>query len=438
LLIEQKIADARLWTESLRLHTTHLGDRTQLADRLDETLEELNVALEELTEQREELIESQLAVEAERRHYKDLFDSAPSPFFITDGFGVIGEANRAAAEMLGISAQDLAGKSLIMYVTNRKPFLAALQRLKKEPEARGIEIHLHGRGSDRSLVECEADIVSEPDANGGARRLRWILHDVSDQRRIAATIQRNLRLEQETAARLRDLGEMKDSFLAAVSHELRTPLTVLIGVAETLQSHVEIEPEDRADLVGRLVDRAHGLDGLLQDLLDLQRLKTLSLEAVRRPTDLQALAQEIVRETPHNSREIHLDAQRIVADVEGATVGRILSNLITNAVKHSPEHGKIWVHIAAEKRTGVTLSVADQGPGVPERSKERIFGMFERSGELTDPTPGLGIGLSLVAGFVAMHGGRVWVEKRRGGGASFRVFLPAAVRSVDSLETTSS
>jgi signal transduction histidine kinase len=114
-----------------------------------------------------------------------------------------------------------------------------------------------------------------------------------------------------------------------------------------------------------------------------------------------------------------------VADVDAAKVERILENLVANAVRHTPRGTEIRVRVESVD-AGVLLAVDDRGPGVPEEDREAIFGVFNRGDAAAAASaPGAGIGLSLVAQFVALHDGRVWVEDNPGGGASFCVLLPS-------------
>jgi signal transduction histidine kinase len=112
--------------------------------------------------------------------------------------------------------------------------------------------------------------------------------------------------------------------------------------------------------------------------------------------------------------------------LDAAKVERIVENLVANAVRHTPEGSSLWVRVQRSD-DGVTIVVEDEGPGVPPDLREAVFEPF-RQGPAKESvhSPGVGVGLSLVARFAELHGGRAWVEERPGGGASFRVFLPAA------------
>jgi signal transduction histidine kinase len=115
-------------------------------------------------------------------------------------------------------------------------------------------------------------------------------------------------------------------------------------------------------------------------------------------------------------------------DVDAAKIERIVENLLTNAAKHTPDDGTIWLRVE-DRPDGVLIAVEDDGHGVPEALRSSIFEPFRQGPGAKSHAPGTGIGLSLVARFAELHDGRAWVEDRPDGGASFRVFLPR--RDVD-------
>jgi signal transduction histidine kinase len=120
---------------------------------------------------------------------------------------------------------------------------------------------------------------------------------------------------------------------------------------------------------------------------------------------------------------VEIDAGPVLALVEAPKIERVVENLVANAVKHTPAGVRVWVRLT-DLGDEVLIEVEDDGPGVPMPLRSEIFQAF-RQGEGQDvASPGTGIGLALVAGFTRLHGGRVEVTDRPGGGASFRVFLP--------------
>jgi signal transduction histidine kinase len=247
--------------------------------------------------------------------------------------------------------------------------------------------------------------------------------------RSRAEIERALTSEREASKRLQSLDEIKDTFLQAVSHDLRTPLTAVMGIALTLdREDLYLSVDERRDLNRRLAANARKLDRLLSNLLDVERLLRGVMEASREPTDVSALVCRVLGEIDIRGMEgIEVDIPPLVADIDGPKVERMVENLVVNAIRHTPDGTAIWVRVETRDED-VLLIVEDAGPGVPEDLKEAIFEPF-RQGPGKHPSPGAGIGLSLVARFAELHGGRAWVENREGGGASFRVFLPCSVQA---------
>lgn len=233
------------------------------------------------------------------------------------------------------------------------------------------------------------------------------------------------RQEHATAVRLRALNDLKDTLLHAVSHDLKGPMTAILGSAGMLRRADELglPPDDRASLVAAIEGGGNRLLRLVTDLLDLDRIDRGVLEPDRRLVDVADLVERVVAEVSAElETEIDRDLTPLTISVDGAKVERIVDNLVRNAFKHTPLGTR--VHVAVRREAdGALLVVEDEGPGVPDGLKRVIFEPFAQ-GEAGDRAGGVGIGLSLVARFARLHGGRAWVEDRPGGGASFRVFLP--------------
>jgi PAS domain S-box-containing protein len=261
------------------------------------------------------------------------------------------------------------------------------------------------------------------DEQGEPLFLQGVLYDVTERKLAEQTLRESERRERDAAERLRALDEMKNTFLAAVSHELRSPLTSILGLSLTLEQ-TRLPEEDQADLLGRLATNARKLDRLLKDLLDIDRLNRGIVTPNYRATDIGALVRRTVESLDLlGERPILVEAEPVTIEVDPAKVERIVENLLANAARHTGPDTDIWVRVWAEP-DGAVIAVEDDGPGVPTDLQDAIFEPF-RQGPTTSPhSPGTGIGLSLVAMFAELHGGRAWVQDREGGGASFRVFLP--------------
>ncbi|HSJ51860.1 MAG TPA: ATP-binding protein [Actinomycetota bacterium] len=297
---------------------------------------------------------------------------------------------------------------------------------KQAQDAEGVfdaEYRMVGKDGRQVWVHDRAVLIR--DDEGRPRLWQGVWIDVTDAER-TRDLEGELIAERKQAAELRAIDQAQNTFLAAVSHDLRTPLAAILGLATTLEQH-SLEPDETKDLAARISANARRLDRMVTDLLDLDRLSRGVLEPVLWPEDLGALVARMVEESDLAGRIVAVQSDRVVAEVDAAKVERIVENLLANAARHTPPDAHIWISVAADDG-GVLLTVEDDGPGVPEAERAAVFEPFRRSATAM-PTRGAGIGLALVARFAQLHGGRAWVQERTGGGASFRVWLPASPRT---------
>lgn len=239
--------------------------------------------------------------------------------------------------------------------------------------------------------------------------------------------------QQEALARLRDLDALKTGFLGTASHELRTPVTAISGFATLLtDSWDRFDDEQRRHFVERIGANARSLGAVVQDLLDFSLLDRGTIVLSLAEVQLSDTARDVVDRlapifTEHEISLETLPCAPISADVNG--IERVISNLLTNAVKFSPAGTTVTVSVgpSAHERYATELSVTDQGPGIPADERAHVFTRFYRgSGEGVLRTRGVGIGLSVVAEIVGLLGGAVEVTEAPGGGARFTLRFPAA------------
>jgi signal transduction histidine kinase len=266
-------------------------------------------------------------------------------------------------------------------------------------------------------------IASGPHARFSERELQ-LTRGIADITSLALGNAARFTEQRVMSEHLRRVDEMKNTFLQAVSHDLRTPLTSVLGMALTLQQRGEqLSAAEHRDLLDRLADNARKLHRILSDLLDVERLQRGVVTPNLQEIDLGALVRQVVSEVEVGSRSVRMEVDSVRAVVDPAKVERIVENLLVNAARHTPPDSTVWVRAEANP-DGAVIVVEDDGPGVPEDAREIIFEPFQQGSIARDPSPGSGVGLSLVARLAELHGGRAWVETRAGGGASFRVFLP--------------
>ncbi|HEY7478556.1 MAG TPA: ATP-binding protein [Actinomycetota bacterium] len=308
--------------------------------------------------------------------------------------------------------------------------LVACRRAVDEGVDARVEYRVLGPGGG---VVWLRDLIHVVRGSQGPRQLRGLMVDITERKNAEQALRESerqysdaFRREREAAHRLRALDDMKNTFLEAVSHDLRTPLTSILGSALTLeQTELELPRDDALDLVHRIAANARKLERLLGDLLDLDRLQRGIVSPQRRTVNLAELIEQGVADTENpRGRAIHVEVEPIEVSVDAAKVERIIENLVSNAIRHTPPEASVWVS-AAGQDGGVLLVVEDDGSGIPDDLKTEVFEPFRQApGSAVEHSPGVGVGLSLVKRFAELHGGRAWVEDRAGGGASFRVFLP--------------
>jgi signal transduction histidine kinase len=261
------------------------------------------------------------------------------------------------------------------------------------------------------------------DQNGRPFVLQGVMYDISERKRSEQKL-------EEVLEKLRAMDRLKNTLLHTLSHDLQNPLTVIHGAASTLERlDDQLSTDERRTLLRSLAVRTQSLRTLLTDLLDLDRLDRGIIEPRRSPVDLPAMVRRLVASSDALAgRSVEIQTEPVTIAVDLAKVERMVENLLANVARHT-EDARVWIRVAPQDG-GALISVDDEGAGVPDDLKEKIFVPFSRGPEAAD-LPGSGIGLSLVARFAELHGGRAWVEDRPGRGASFRVFLPDAPDSSD-------
>jgi PAS domain S-box-containing protein len=307
-----------------------------------------------------------------------------------------------------------------LHPDDRDRVLAEDARVDATGEPFRIEYRTLHKDGHPIWVRDEADLVHDDDGTP----LFWqgIVVDITESKRA-------LEREREVTQRLRALDTMKNTFLDAVSHELRTPLAAIVGIGITLEQKGDsLATQDRNDLYTRLVVNARKLNRLLDDLLDLDRLTHGIVTPKRRPTDVAALAKRIAEDWGLLSdRQPQVVAEPVTVSIDPAKVERIVENLLSNAARHTPQETPVWVRVERSPNgDGVLLAVEDAGAGIPEELRDSVFEPFRQGPDAPPYAPGVGIGLTLVARFAELHGGKAWVEERPGGGSSFRVLIPEA------------
>jgi two-component system sensor histidine kinase KdpD len=243
---------------------------------------------------------------------------------------------------------------------------------------------------------------------------------------IGSAIERAQLAEEARQSRLRvETEQLRNSLLSSVSHDLRTPLTVVTGAAAALLD--EDAPKDsdqRRELLETIHEEGQRLNRLVRNLLDMTRLEAGALRVNKEPQPIEEVIGAALNRTEDrlHGRKVttHVPEDLPLVPLDAVLIEQVLINLIENATKYTPPETPIEV-TALARGGDIEVEVADCGPGVPPQDAERVFEKFYRGRE---GAGGVGLGLTICRGIVSAHGGRVWIEPRAGGGASFRFTLP--------------
>lgn len=238
-------------------------------------------------------------------------------------------------------------------------------------------------------------------------------------------------LIRRTVARERELAERKGNLVAAVSHEMRTPVASIRLLAENLLTGAADSEERRRSHLERLGEQSERLSTLVENVLRYARREAGKEEGCGKELHVAELVGEVLRSHETWAEERGVALEQEVKEFARAprgdreALGHALANLIDNALKHSPGGGVVRCGAGMEGADRWWLWVEDQGPGVAEEEREKIFEAFYRVGsELRRETTGTGLGLALVKQVAEQHGGEVSCREASGGGGRFELILP--------------
>lgn len=358
--------------------------------------------------------------------YRDLFERALEPYLLTDAAGVIRVANARALQLFATTRDDVEGSSMAAFLHPDER--AALQG-QLERAATGSGIHAWEVRLAPGATEPRVLASAEPFTGGGnGIELRWVLWDAMPLELVRSRLRRLLEDSQDDAAMLRALAEWQASVLGSAAQDMRTPLSV---ISSTIDSLLEdgtsmADPAARA-LLGRASDQVMKLRRLLPTLLQLGRLQLEDGGTDRQEVAMGVLVDESLHDLGPLDREVTYQFEVDTLRADPVQLARVLVELVTHATEHGPPGARLSIGTHA-RGVDVELFLDVDGYEVPPDAREVMFSPFLGTGRSGgEEADGDTLGLSLVAVFARMHGGRAWVQDAPRGGASFRVLLSNAL-----------
>jgi signal transduction histidine kinase len=229
-------------------------------------------------------------------------------------------------------------------------------------------------------------------------------------------------------AERRVLEQRKDEFISMASHELRTPLTCLHGYTQLLQRQLAGSDHPYALRALAIMEtQTRQLSRLIADLLDLSKIQAGKLTFTEETVNMDTLVHEVVEQIQLTSTQHQITVEGNISGIiigDRERLGQVFNNLLTNALKYSPESERVIIHLTSTARY-LTVSVQDFGIGIPTTEQKKIFDRFYRvAGRHRQTTAGLGIGLTVAHQIIEHYGGKLWVESVEGQGSTFSFSLP--------------
>ena len=428
-----KVEEFTAQLEELRRHVEKLRCDTGLPSRM---FGDLLAAVDGLRQAQEQFAESHSVVEQERRRYHQLFQFAPDAYLFTDLAGILREANRSAARLLGAEPQFMAGKALVSFVAleDRPRVRAELGRWQSEPTPKRLEVRLQPRQGSPFDAEITLSV-----ARGGpqdtAIGFRWLVRDISAQRQLTE----ELRVREEAARREAEASEARARHVqklesigvlaGGIAHDFNNLLHVVLANADLarVQLPQDAPARDHVDEVIRATQRAAELTRQLLAYSGRGTVEVRRLDLSQEVREMATLLRTAISKQATLDWELHAHLPSVTADP--TQIRQIVMNLITNASDALGEGtGTISLRtgLADPREDGVPpgshvfLEVADTGAGMNSETLERIFDPF-----FSTKFAGRGLGLAAVMGIVERHNGRIRIRTAPGEGTTFRIFLPA-------------
>ncbi len=367
-----------------------------------------------LRQAHQELRQAHVALQEREHRYRSLTEEASDAILVSQADGQFVEVNARACELLGYTRAELQRASPVLLFAGKPPLSqdAAFAQLQDGSVMR-FEAVLVRKDGSVFPAEISLRLIS-------GTLIQAIVRDVSERHRYEAEL-------LEAKERAEQMSRLKSAFLANMSHEIRTPLTSILGFAELLA----VREGDAHQFAGLIQRNGERLMDTLNSVLDLAQIESGSLHLRREAVDAAARTREAVLMLTPLARERGLylltdvPEDAVVLPLDPAALDRVLTNLISNALKFT-ERGGVTVRVARGEDE-VVLEVTDTGIGIDPDFLPHLFDEFEQESQgFRRSHEGVGLGLTITHRLVELLGGRIEVRSEKGRGSTFTVAFPAS------------
>jgi PAS domain S-box-containing protein len=365
-----------------------------------------------------------------REQLAAIVESSDDAIISADLSGSITSWNAGAERVYGYRSEEILGRS-ISTLAPQEQSEEPLELLEALKEGRGVAHYEAVRvRKDGARIDVSLALSPIRDSSGNVIGASAITRDITARKEAERELERLLVLEREQNERLLELDKLKDEFVALVSHELRTPLTSIRGYLElVLDGEAGDVTDEQRQFLGVVERNADRLLALVGDLLFLAQVEAGKLALEVGAVDVAALASESVEAARPLAEDKDITLTLATGPVpllagDNARISQLVDNLVSNALKFTPERGRVDVRAHALDGSAV-IEVRDTGIGIPSDEQDRLFERFFRSSNATErQIQGTGLGLAISKAIVDAHGGQIGVSSELDAGTTFRVSLP--------------
>jgi PAS domain S-box-containing protein len=388
-------------------------------------IHELLVHQIELEMQNDELRRAQAELEEARERYLDLYDLAPVGYCTLSEKGMIQQVNLTAASMLGVPRGALIHQPITRFIhgEDQDAYYPYQLQLYETGEPQSHELRMMKRGGAPFWAHLTANTLQDAD---GATQCRVVLSDITDRK--------NMEMElRKTAEVLERKDKLVTDFFINISHELKTPITLIMLALEIIENYLEQPKLNREGIIKRtaiMKQNAYRLSRLVGNILDITKMDAGFMEPKFAHVDIVRMVHNLVESMESFAQKKGLtllfggSVKTKTMPADSQIVERIILNLVSNAIKHTPSGGNIWIN-CFDMDSKIIISVKDDGEGIPEEKKSIIFDRFRQvNTSLTRSSEGSGIGLSLTKSLIELLNGRIWFVSTLDTGSEFFVELP--------------
>ncbi|HEV2476109.1 MAG TPA: ATP-binding protein [Candidatus Dormibacteraeota bacterium] len=382
--------------------------------------------------------ETAQALRRSEADHRAIFERSPIGIARIGGDGELLEANPSLLQML---EHDVETMRTSAWPDMMRAYDQAAARLGKATFLAGITdgscVQVRAATGAGNWLWLQLTATSIPDSTGRPEHVLLMIEDVTAVRETSDKLAEALEAQRAAIENLEKLDTTKSEFLSIVSHEFRTALTGIQGFSELIRDG-GLESDEVRAYGGYIFNDADRVNRLIGDMLDLDRMESGRMTMRATAVDINDILMEAIARASTSTVTVEfksdLDSRLPIVSGDRDRLIQVVSNLVNNAVKYSPEGGTVTLTSRVEGRYAL-ISITDTGLGIPAEEIGHVFERFRRvrSGA-AQSIPGTGLGLTIVKQIVEMHGGKIWVESAVGHGSSFHFTIPLAPEGVAALQ----